>query len=102
MPSYDGKNRKKSLTYEAIHKLSQSQYFVQNQGSFSVYLFSQMFQENMSEGIIVTLTGMFILGIAKTFVVSAEGLLGGTHLPYLMAGEPEGGTKYRKVALKTV
>lgn len=56
----------------------------------------------MSEWIIVTLTGMFILGIAKTVVTSAEGLLGGLHLPYLMAGKPERGTKYSQVSLKAV
>lgn len=56
----------------------------------------------MSELIIVTLTGMFILGIAKAVVTSAEGLLGGIHLPYLMSGKTEKGTKYRKVALRRV
>lgn len=61
-----------------------------------------MFQDNTSEWIIVTLTGMFILGIAKTVVISAEELLGGLCLPYLMAGKPERETKYRKVVLKTL
>lgn len=56
----------------------------------------------MSEWIIVTLTGMFIPGIAKTVVISTEGLLGRIHLPYLMAGKPERGTKYSKMSLKTV
>lgn len=55
----------------------------------------------MSEWIIATLTGI-ILGIGKTVVISAEELLGGVCLPYLMAGKPERETKYRKVALKTV
>lgn len=56
----------------------------------------------MSEWIIVALTEMFILGIAKTVSTSAEGLFGEIHLPCLMAGKPERGTKCRKVALRTV
>lgn len=61
-----------------------------------------MFQENMSEWIIVALTEMFILGIAKTVATSAAGLFGEIHLPCLMAGKPEKGTKCMKVALRTV
>lgn len=56
----------------------------------------------MTEWIIVTLTGMFIFGIAKTVVISDEGVLGGIRLPCLMAGRPERGAKYSKVSLKTV
>lgn len=56
----------------------------------------------MSKFITVTLTGMFILVIAKPAVSSAEGVLDGICLPSLMAAKPERGAKYGKVALRRV